>query len=68
MNRKDPNSAQWLKSSYSNGNGNCVEVRLAPRAVAMRDSKVTEGPAVTVDTSAWSSFVGAVKGGALPGS
>ncbi|GAA2231902.1 hypothetical protein GCM10010232_18220 [Streptomyces amakusaensis] len=66
MNRKDPNSTQWLKSTYSNGNGNCVEVCVAPRTVAMRDSKVTDGPAVTMDPSAWSSFVGAVKGGAFP--
>ncbi|MER6914644.1 DUF397 domain-containing protein [Streptomyces sp. NPDC000594] len=65
MNRKDPHIGQWLKSSYSNGNGNCIEVCLALDAVAARDSKVTHGPEVTVNGSSWSAFVHAVKDGAF---
>lgn len=33
--------------------GNCVEVALAPTAVAVRDSKNTTGPALTFDPQAW---------------
>ena len=35
----------WRKSSYSGSNGgNCVEVGVAGRAVAVRDSRTTSGP------------------------
>ncbi|MFE4665492.1 DUF397 domain-containing protein [Streptomyces sp. NPDC056716] len=57
MNRKDPNSSPWSKSSYSNGNGNCVEVCLVPRAVAMRDSKQTDGPVLTLSRGAFAGLV-----------
>ncbi|AXU14528.1 DUF397 domain-containing protein [Streptomyces clavuligerus] len=67
MNRKDPHSAQWRKSSYSNGNGNCVEVRLTPGTVAARDSKVTRGPEVTVGGRTWSTFVRALQDAQFPG-
>ncbi|GCD36978.1 MULTISPECIES: DUF397 domain-containing protein [Streptomyces] len=61
-----PNSAfSWTKSSYSGGNGACVEVAVpAPAAIAVRDSKNPDGPRLTFDTSAWSSFVGDVSKGA----
>ncbi|QDY78686.1 DUF397 domain-containing protein [Streptomyces qinzhouensis] len=58
---REAHGEKWFKSSYSNGNGNCVEVRIASAAVAMRDSKVTQGPAVMVAGATWSSFLGAVK-------
>lgn len=50
----------WIKSSYSNAGQNCVEVAvLAPRSqrVAIRDSKQSNGPAFTVPTTAWVSFI-----------
>ncbi|MGC5529086.1 DUF397 domain-containing protein [Streptomyces sp. SR-10] len=48
----------WFKSSYSNGDGGaCVEVAAHPAAVHIRDSKVTDGPALTVEPAAWSAFV-----------
>ncbi|MEU4202434.1 DUF397 domain-containing protein [Streptomyces sp. NPDC045470] len=61
-----PNSAfSWTKSSYSGGNGACVEVAVpAPAAIAVRDSKNPDGPRLTFDTSAWNSFVGDVSKGA----
>ncbi|MDJ1136093.1 DUF397 domain-containing protein [Streptomyces iconiensis] len=56
----------WRKSSYSlNDNANCVEVADntpgasgTARTVAVRDSKVTEGPALTFSRGAWANFVG----------
>ncbi|MER0243030.1 DUF397 domain-containing protein [Streptomyces sp. HSW2009] len=56
---------QWIKSSYSNNGGNCVE--WAPTQVAasgtipVRDSKDPHGPALGFGTAVWSAFVAAVK-------
>jgi hypothetical protein len=48
----------WHKSSYSSDQGgNCVEVSAHPAAVHIRDSKVTDGPVLTVPPRAWSAFV-----------
>ncbi|MDR3082570.1 MAG: DUF397 domain-containing protein [Streptomyces sp.] len=51
----------WIKSSYSAGNGACVEVKSpVPSALKVRDSKLTEGPVLTFPTGSWNAFVGAV--------
>jgi hypothetical protein len=48
----------WFKRSYSAGNGGeCVEVAAASGAVHVRDSKDVSRTALTVDPSAWSTFV-----------
>ncbi|MER5552872.1 DUF397 domain-containing protein [Streptomyces sp. NPDC002793] len=47
----------WFKSTYSGGGGdNCVEVAISPEAVLVRDSKDTQGHALTVSFHAWSAF------------
>lgn len=52
----------WVKSSYSQGNGACVEVKSpVPAALAVRDSKVTDGPTLAFPTDAWQAFVTSVK-------
>ncbi|AXK34476.1 DUF397 domain-containing protein [Streptomyces armeniacus] len=60
-------SPRWLKSSYSENGGACVEVAgnlVASRGVVpVRDSKNPHGPALAFESAAWSSFVGAVRGG-----
>ncbi|MFE5091681.1 DUF397 domain-containing protein [Streptomyces sp. NPDC056638] len=49
----------WRKSSYSaSEGGNCVEVSAHPTAVHIRDSKVTDGPVLTVPPAAWAAFLG----------
>ncbi|MFE7276030.1 DUF397 domain-containing protein [Streptomyces sp. NPDC057623] len=49
---------KFVKSSYSSGNGECVEVaRNVPGTVAVRDSKDTDGPTLRVRTSAWPAFL-----------
>ncbi|WP_030617024.1 DUF397 domain-containing protein [Streptomyces sclerotialus] len=60
-----PNSAfSWKKSSYSGGNGACVEIAVpAAEAIAVRDSKDPDGPRLTFDTAAWSTFVAEVGAG-----
>ncbi|MBC9719003.1 DUF397 domain-containing protein [Streptomyces sp. TRM66268-LWL] len=57
---------EWSKSSYSTGNGACVEVRSpALREVAVRDSKVHEGPSLAFGPETWTAFVGQVSRGAF---
>ncbi|MFI6467537.1 DUF397 domain-containing protein [Streptomyces sp. NPDC050528] len=52
----------WVKSSYSDDNGgNCVEIAPALPVVPVRDSKVVDGPVLTITRSAWSAFVSTVR-------
>jgi len=56
----------WTKSSYSQGNGACVEVRSpALTAMAVRDSKVSEGPALAFPAESWNAFVAEVSRGTV---
>lgn len=61
----DLTAAIWHKSSYSGASGgDCVEVLDGvPDVVPVRDSKVTDGPALMFRTDAWASFVGGLKRG-----
>ncbi len=67
----DLTAASWRTSSYSSSNGgNCVEVATAVpaadgQAVAVRDSKDRQGPALVFGARAWRSFTDAVKAGAF---
>ncbi|NGN68463.1 DUF397 domain-containing protein [Streptomyces sp. A7024] len=55
---------QWTKSSYSAGNGACVEIKSpTPGKVAVRDSKDPEGPALGFDPESWTAFVHEVRNG-----
>ena len=63
-----PQSYQWVKSTYSGGEGgNCIE--WAPTKVAatgmvpVRDSKDPSGPALAFAADAFAAFVDAVKAG-----
>ncbi|MFD1149806.1 DUF397 domain-containing protein [Saccharothrix hoggarensis] len=48
----------WFKSSRSSGGSNaCVEVRLTPATVGVRDSKNPDGPHFAFTSRAWGSFV-----------
>ncbi|MYS05574.1 DUF397 domain-containing protein [Streptomyces sp. SID6041] len=63
------NNPQWFKSSYSNNDGNCVEVARnlvsAHGIVPVRDSKVPAGPVLALPAAAFSAFLEGVKGGQL---
>ncbi|QHY96939.1 hypothetical protein SSPS47_17685 [Streptomyces sp. S4.7] len=58
----DLTSANWRKSSYSNGDGgNCVEVAHGhPGIVPVRDSKTPTGPVLLLTPTAWSVFLRSV--------
>ncbi|MGW7349767.1 DUF397 domain-containing protein [Streptomyces sp. Z26] len=56
-------SSTWIKSSHSGGNGACVEVKSpTTEAVAVRDSKATDGPSLSFAPEAWCGFVASVSG------
>lgn len=52
---------EFMKSSYSSGNGECVEVaRNIPGAVAVRDSKDVDGPILRLTPESWTAFLRSV--------
>ncbi|MFG2919498.1 DUF397 domain-containing protein [Kitasatospora sp. NPDC048298] len=56
--------AKWRKSTYSNGQGGCIEVADGcPGVMPVRDSKDPKGPALVFPIKAWASFVVAVCSG-----
>ncbi|MFE2180126.1 DUF397 domain-containing protein [Streptomyces sp. NPDC059455] len=67
----DLSRAEWVKSSYSNGNeGECVEfapgIAATAGVVPVRDSKHPAGPALVFPVEAWTSFTSAVRSGKFP--
>jgi hypothetical protein len=58
MRHTDLSTLTWHKSSYSGTRAdNCVEVARAPEAVAVRDSKDPDGPALVVSPAVFARFV-----------
>jgi hypothetical protein len=53
----------WRKSSRSNNNGACVEVRQTGDAVQVRDTKDRTGPTLSFPAQAWLGFVAGVHNG-----
>ena len=64
MNAHDLTDAHWIKSSYSSGEGQCVEVARLRGAVAARDSKNPGGPALVFTPEGWEGFVRGVNASA----
>lgn len=57
---------EWRKSSYSSGNGgNCVEFADLSSAVAVRDSKDPEGPALILTPAQWRGLTARIRAGRL---
>jgi hypothetical protein len=58
----DLSRAVWRKTTYSNNGGACVEVASnLPGTVAVRDSKNSDGPALTFITDSWRAFINDIK-------
>lgn len=58
----DLSRAQWHKSSYSNGQANCVEVTTnLPGVMAVRDSKNPDGGVLRVSREDWRAFLSNIK-------
>jgi hypothetical protein len=59
----DLSRANWVKSSYSNGQGgNCVECAASLHGiVAVRDSKDPDGPKLTLTPAQWRAFTRQIK-------
>jgi hypothetical protein len=57
----DLSRAVWHKSTYSGGNGSCVEVADLGSVVAVRDSKNKSGPALVFAPDQWRAFVQGIK-------
>ena len=63
MNAPELGPVTWKKSSRSSGNGQCVEWADLGGAVAVRDSKNPNGPALTFTIGEWATFVQGIKDG-----
>nr|WSZ97511.1 DUF397 domain-containing protein [Streptomyces sp. NBC_00857] len=60
MNSPDLTNADWFKSTYSSGQGACIEVAALPTTIASRDSKDLDSPVLLFTRDGWRDFIGAV--------
>ena len=51
----------WRKASYSNGQGDCVEVADAARVVLVRDTKDRDGATLAFTPEAWRALTEGLK-------
>jgi hypothetical protein len=56
-------STAWRKSTRSNADGSCVEVRREQDEVHVRDTKNRRGPILRFGTDSWREFVAEVQDG-----
>jgi hypothetical protein len=64
-----PGSAfNWVKSSLSFSNGNCVEVASLPGdQIGVRNSRDSEGPVLRFTPDEWHAFLGGARNGEFDG-
>ena len=59
---------QWVKSSLSFSNGNCVEVANLPDGeIGVRNSRDAEGSVLRFTSDEWHAFLGGVRNGEFDG-
>jgi hypothetical protein len=54
-------ASDWRTSSYTGGQGNCVEVADTARMVMVRDTKDQDGVVLSIPASAWQRFANSLK-------
>jgi hypothetical protein len=54
-------TGDWRTSSYTGGNGNCVEVAGTARTVIVRDTKDRDGALLSIPASVWRQFTNSLK-------
>ena len=63
LERPGPGS-NWVKSSLSFSNGNCVEVASLPdNKIGVRNSRDSEGPVLRFTPDEWHAFLGGARNG-----
>jgi len=60
MSTPDRNGVVWRTSSYTGGQGNCVEVAPTAGTVLVRDTKDREGPMLAVPAAAFHAFLAGI--------
>jgi hypothetical protein len=56
------NNNGWRKASYSNGQGDCVEVGHVSGAIGVRDTKQDgRGPVLAFSADSWGRFLSGLK-------
>ncbi|MDW8478338.1 DUF397 domain-containing protein [Streptomyces scabiei] len=66
--QSNPEHPAWWKASYSSENGACVEVAHIPAGsgcMAVRDSKITDGPHLVLSAKAFTALVDSVSTGTI---
>jgi predicted secreted Zn-dependent protease len=61
----ESNTLAWATSSYSGGNGACVEVAKTHGEAFFRDTKDRSIPAAAASAGAWDAFLQGVTAGTL---
>jgi hypothetical protein len=56
-------ASDWRTSSYTGGQGNCVEVADAARTVIVRDTKDQNGAVLAIPANAWNQFTNSLQPG-----
>ena len=60
--------SDWIKSSLSYANGNCVEVASLPGGeIGVRHSRNPRAPVLTFTSDEWHAFLGGVRNGEFDG-
>lgn len=54
-------TSDWRASTYTGGQGNCVEVAQAAPTVMVRDTKDRDGAQLTIPAATWQSFTDSLK-------
>ena len=56
-------SNTWTKSTRSNNNGACVEVRQVDGVIQVRNSNIPDSPVVPFTAAEWDAFIGGAQDG-----